>query len=168
MSRFAASVTHPASAPARSASRFSTAEPDTTCSDSSNAEASLIRRLLMAIPWLLGSYVALMFIATHMPAAHIPKSLPGSDKHWHFLAYFGLGGMLSVWGRSRPSNWPWVCLGIAAVYGIADELLQIPFGRTADLYDWFADLAGAASGVAVIAILTSTGVASRLRWTRAG
>jgi len=155
------------SAPVRPADQISTEERAGAGSDSSEAELGLIGRFLAAVPWLLGSYVALMFMATHMPAAHIPKSLPGSDKHWHFLAYFGLGVMLAVWGRSRPSNWPWVCLGIAAAYGIADELLQIPFGRTADLHDWFADLAGAASGVAVVAILANTGVAARLRWTRA-
>lgn len=138
-----------------------------TASDVSETPAGLVSRIASAIPWILAVYVALMFVATHMPAAHIPKSLPGSDKHWHFLAYFGLGAILSVWGRSRPSNWPWIALAIAAVYGIVDELLQIPVGRTADIEDWIADIAGAGSGVALVAIISAIGVRTGMRWTRA-
>ena len=36
------------------------------------------------------------------------------------------------------------------VYGVVDELLQTPVGRTADVKDWFADVAGAVIGIVVL------------------
>jgi len=34
-----------------------------------------------------------------------------------------------------------------AVYGVLDEVTQIPVGRSCDLYDWFADVIGIAVGI---------------------
>jgi len=39
-----------------------------------------------------------------------------------------------------------------AAFGGCDELTQPPFGRTADWFDWYADLGGAIVGVSLSAL----------------
>ena len=55
-------------------------------------------------------------------------------------------------------------LMVVAVYGAADELLQIPVGRHADLYDWLADCAGALIGLGLLwtvqSVLTMRGAST--------
>ena len=128
----------------------------------------LLRYLFVLLPWVLGAYVALMFTATHMPASNIPTGLPGTDKHWHFLGYLGLGVLLSLWGQTRFANWPVVTLTAVALYAAADELLQIPVGRQAEFADWTADMAGAATGILATALLTAPRWVASLSRSRAG
>ena len=98
---------------------------------------------------LLSGYWCLLFIATHIPK---PPSIHVQhiDKVFHFLAYAGLAFLLA-WSlptipRHRILN---ILLAafIAMSYGVIDECLQIPVGRTADFYDWLADSLGAVSGL---------------------
>ncbi len=86
---------------------------------------------------------------------HVPGGFAGtpwvSDKTLHFVAYVGLGfllaAMLSLSGI-RDSRVYWTALLVAVGYGAIDELGQIPIpGRTADVVDWLADVAGAVAGV---------------------
>lgn len=128
----------------------------------------LLLRASLFLPWVLGGYVALMFAATHMPASNIPSTLPGTDKHWHFLGYFGLGVLLSLWRQLKSSNWPLISIVAIALYGAADELLQIPVGRQAEFADWIADMAGAATGIAATALLTAPRRVAALARSRAG
>ena len=127
-----------------------------------------LRRVVVLVPWVLGAYVALMFAATHTPVSNIPSTLPGTDKHWHFLGYFGLGLLLSLWGQVRFANWPVVTLVTIALYGAADELLQIPVGRQAEFLDWAADMAGAATGIAATVLLTAPRWMASFARSRAG
>ncbi|MDI6828677.1 MAG: VanZ family protein, partial [Armatimonadota bacterium] len=76
----------------------------------------------------------------------------------HVLAYFGLG-IIAFRGTSlKPLlSWPsryLQALGIAALYGVTDEYHQsfVP-GRRCELYDWMADVLGAAVALSLIAIL---------------
>jgi VanZ family protein len=75
-----------------------------------------------------------------------------SDKLMHFGAYGGLAFLLSLWLSSRGS---WtkrsalLVLGVVAIYGICDELLQIPVNRSAEPADYLADMLGACAGTAV-------------------
>jgi len=77
------------------------------------------------------------------------------DKVLHFSAYTGLGFLLSLsvfWSRKVPW-WHFIVIFIVvAAFGGGDELTQPPFGRTADWFDWYADLSGAIVGVSLGAL----------------
>ncbi len=110
-----------------------------------------IARFRRLIGVVLMVYWIALFISTHAP---IPKNvLPPevSDKTLHFWAYSILAYLLALWTSIR-----WSLTGpcllmlfiVLSCYGAADELLQITVNRNADVYDWFADVCGAAAGLA--------------------
>ena len=115
---------------------------------------TLLRQLLTDDRWLplrRGTLVAIWIVLatiTHIP---IPQSAPdirNIDKLIHLIAYFPLGLLLPTC-RVRGCQRGGVCLLVIALYGMIDELLQIPVGRTASVYDWIADMLGASAGFAV-------------------
>ena len=90
-----------------------------------------------------------IFTLTHIPATKIPP-VPVSDKVEHMTAYGILGVLL--FASLNASSWTIRqtaigVLGIGMIYGVADELLQIPVNRTADIQDWFADVMGIAMAI---------------------
>lgn len=98
-----------------------------------------------ALPWALAAYWAAMAVGTHLPPG--PPGPPWvSDKVLHFGGYFGLAALLAATFRRRPL---WTVVAVAAVYGAVDEITQPPFGRTADVWDWVAGVAGAVLGAVV-------------------
>ena len=118
------------------------------------------RPMVNHLPWrlwiaalVLAAYWLALFAATHLPG----KEGGGAFLHWdkvaHFCAYFGLAVLLAwVLAGSWGPRWPVyaVVFGIIAGYGALDEGLQrfVP-GRSADLYDWLADMAGGICGLVV-------------------
>jgi VanZ family protein len=95
--------------------------------------------------------MAAIFVVSGLQAAPLPEDV--SDKTGHLVAYAGLA-VLSV--RAIAGGLPcnvtirvaWIALAIAGVYGISDEFHQtfVP-GRSGDLADWYADIAGAVIGI---------------------
>jgi len=116
-------------------------------------------RARRALYFVLALYWTALLIGTHKSS--LPSLPTNFDKVLHFSAYAGLAFLLSIsifWSRKVPW-WQFVVLLMAvAAFGGCDELTQTPFGRTADWYDWYADLAGAVVGV-------SLGAATN-RWLR--
>ena len=106
----------------------------------------LRRGVLMAI-WIV------LAILTHIPVPQSAPDIRGIDKMIHLIAYFPLG-LLLPHCRVRGCQRGGVCLLIIALYGIGDELFQIPVGRTASVFDWVADVVGASLGLATATILT--------------
>ena len=109
------------------------------------------RQIQRSLRLLLGCYWLAMFIGTHVPRKIPDLSLGWIDKALHLIAFAGLALLLAInwqWaGRhlnSRHYLAVWVLL---MAYAVVDELLQIPIGRTASVYDWIADAAGAALGL---------------------
>jgi VanZ family protein len=101
-------------------------------------------------------YWLTMFTATHVP--RVPQPLPPgfTDKWQHYVAYAGLGFLLAVWWRLRRPLTFRAGVGLFAVtalYGALDELTQPWFGRDAELLDWRSDIIGAATGLALGAIV---------------
>lgn len=95
-------------------------------------------------------YMGVIFYASAQPEVAIPSAL--SDKSSHAIAYSVLGVLLV---RALAGGLParirvrtaLLAVLLATVYGASDELHQafVP-GRTADVYDLYADAAGAAAG----------------------
>ncbi len=101
---------------------------------------------------LLILYWIALVTSTHVP--RLPVDLPGNgDKVAHFVAYCGLAFLLSWAWTSRRAWLPAGVLfafGVAACYGIVDELTQLLVtGRSAEVADWLADISGAAIGVSL-------------------
>lgn len=107
----------------------------------------------MSVPrWLpAASWAALVFTLTSVPNPQVP-SIPGGDKATHAVMY----GVLAVLAHHawppdrRPAGARWLLLlGIAAVAAVDEwHQLFIP-GRSADVADWMADTAGAATALAL-------------------
>jgi len=97
--------------------------------------------------------MAAIFFVSGLPIAPLPEEV--SDKTGHFGAYAGLallavravGGGLPCRVVLRVAALAFV---IAAGYGAFDELHQwfVP-GRSADVFDWFADATGVGIGIGV-------------------
>ena len=102
-----------------------------------------------------GLFWLAMFIGTHLPK--VPDALHDvSDKTMHFVAYGGLAFLLALTSAAyqRISLRRYFgLLAIASIYGVLDELLQIPVGRHADVRDWVADTTGAICGLLLFAML---------------
>ncbi len=103
----------------------------------------------LAIYWLA------LFAGTHLPGT-TSLGFSVSDKLLHFVAYAGLGFLavmaVGAMGRLRWSLLPLIFLGLAA-FAAFDELTQPLVSRTADWLDWYADVAGAAVGIACGAVV---------------
>jgi VanZ family protein len=101
-------------------------------------------------------YWVLLLLATHLSPGMLPK--PGHrhiDKVQHVVAFAGLSVLMCAAAASvtnpRPNVY-FAVVGSIAAYGILDELTQgaVP-GRSASLFDWLADLGGAALGALIFA-----------------
>ena len=97
-----------------------------------------------------------MIAGTHVSQ---PPSLMGLEQHdklLHSSAYAGLAFLLAlnVWWRTRlgARHFLAIAVAVAAVGGL-DELTQPPFGRTADWFDWYADVGGTLIGLTLAAIV---------------
>jgi len=94
-----------------------------------------------------------MFVATHIPVS-FPRSVPSNfDKIFHFTSYLFLAVCaLASWeftvGMLRPAHYFTVWL-LGTLYGLFDELTQIPVGRTCEGADWLADVLGLIVGFAL-------------------
>jgi VanZ family protein len=114
------------------------------------------RHLLRWPRILLGAYWIALLTGTHWPK--MPNiDVPGKDKTMHVVAYAILAGLLlNVMARrtwlARGVSIAAMAVAIVAVAGALDEWTQPYFGRTCDLFDWLADMAGAV-GVSIAFLL---------------
>ncbi len=112
---------------------------------------------LVYIP--LAVYWIALVIATSLPAKSLPKTSI-NDKVEHFLAFLGLGFLLSftLYVQDKYKllkiNYSISAVLIALVYAVVDEIHQlfIP-GRQCDVQDMSADLIGAIAGILLIKII---------------
>lgn len=104
---------------------------------------------------LTAAYWLGIFYLTHLPPQRVPKTRI-VDVHAHFAAYAVLAAML-LWSlrytslSSRAAAW-WV-VAVGLIYGIVDEVLQIPVGRICSMKDWLADATGVVTVVAVVVVV---------------
>lgn len=121
----------------------------------------LSKRKVLLVYTPLIVYWLILFTATSIPTKDLP-SIGFSDKVNHLMAYFVLSVLvyLTLLFQRKSEllfNYaPIVTLIISSFYGIADELHQmlIP-GRSAEVFDWFADAIGAILGILLVYFLKS-------------
>ncbi|UCF00183.1 MAG: VanZ family protein, partial [Planctomycetota bacterium] len=120
---------------------------------------ALSRRQKLTIAALL-FYWSVIFVLSHIPIPQIfIGNIAPSDKTLHYLAYLVLSFLLWLainpgkkvqWGKA--AVW-WVLL-VVIWYGVFDEWLQSYVGRNADIRDFFADLAGAVTGLVLLTVFS--------------
>ena len=104
-------------------------------------------------------YWPTIFIFAHIPIPQLVRKAGVSDKSLHFLAYLIL--VFLLWFAISPhnkANWRkatvWWILLVTVWYGVFDEMLQyFQAGRTADVMDFFANLAGVVTGLILFTFL---------------
>lgn len=104
-----------------------------------------------------GLYWLAMFLGTHWPKLPLPQGgRLGWDKVLHFSGFAGLAVLLafavSRWRDVTVATYV-VIVVVLAAYGAVDEWTQalVP-GRSCDLYDWLADMAGMTLGLMIFAL----------------
>lgn len=101
---------------------------------------------------LLCLYWAGIFVLTHIPPIR-PPVMEVNDKLQHLTAYAILTVLLRVViGDRLRGHGDWITIGIVLVYGAVDEWLQMLVGRSCELFDWYADMTGAAIGIVLCGI----------------
>lgn len=107
----------------------------------------------------LALYWPTLFILAHIPIPMWVRQAGVSDKTLHFLAYLILAFLL--WSVISPDRkvtlrraalW-WLILVLTA-YGAVDELLQGCMGRSCDIRDLGANLAGVLAGLILLSFFT--------------
>jgi len=105
-------------------------------------------------------YWPIIFILAHIPIPPLVRKAGVSDKIVHFVAYLVL--VFLLWFAISPGrkvNWrraaAWWILLVTVCYGVIDELLQgVVVGRSCDVMDFLADLAGVLTGLILFAFFT--------------
>lgn len=110
-----------------------------------------MRRLLRYLPAVVVAILIAVLSLIENP--QMPLLETHSDKFWHTLMYVGLAGVLMCGLLfDRRGRWFYACAAwvVSMGYGGVMELLQewCIVSRTGDWYDWYADMLGAAIGVA--------------------
>ena len=91
---------------------------------------------------------AVLIVAMLWPINQPPPAPDGSDKVVHLIAFAALAFPLARTGRFGLIP---VFVG-ASTFGGLIELIQPSFGRSADMQDWIADIAGVGLGI-VLALI---------------
>ena len=117
-----------------------------------------LRQKLTIAPLLL--YWPTIFVLSHIPIPQLVRRAQVYDKALHFLFFLILSFLLwfavspdskVIWRRA--TVW-WVLL-VMAGYGAVDEWLQLYVaGRSSDIMDFSADLAGAITGLILFSFFT--------------
>lgn len=106
-----------------------------------------MHRLVRAIsPWALAVYWITLFVMTHTP---VPAGPPGSDKLFHFGAYFVLAALFALVLLSRgytPRRTALLTIPVLCGFAVFDEVTQMLVDRHCDVLDGLADWAGVAVG----------------------
>jgi len=103
-------------------------------------------RFLLPALWFV-----LIFILTSLPAPILPEiRISHADKMIHFAVYLPLGFLLARSFRQRGPRALLYAVGLCLAAASCDELHQILIpGRSADVLDLLADLAGSLTGGAL-------------------
>lgn len=105
---------------------------------------------------LLIAFWIVLIVATHAPRVPEVVSVEPTDKIAH-LGGYGLLGLLVGLSWALWYGYRWLAaiglLVAIAAHAALDEATQPMFGRYADITDWYADIVGAALGLAAAGLV---------------
>jgi len=114
-----------------------------------------MQRSFVFVAWVLA---ALIVLVTLGPVSERPQF--GHPQDERFLAFLVLG---LCWGATYPNRLWRVFLGVAAAAVLLEAAQALAPGRDPRVADALAKIAGAAAGVAMIAVARSSGLFERRR-----
>lgn len=121
----------------------------------------IVRKKRIAF-WVLMAYWVVLFLGTTLPSNRLP-GMPTSDKLNHFAGYAVLAFLTFTYFRYKfAERFKEITIFqgtfvLIAIYGILDELHQIPIpGRYFEWYDVLADVTGALIGLSVAFFISRT------------
>jgi VanZ family protein len=93
---------------------------------------------------------AILLLLCNLPQRDLPPQ-PTGDKIEHAVAWF----VLTALGYGLAPRRTWAIPAYAALIGVLVEVLQgvLPFGRDAEIGDWFADMTGVAAAVLAFSLI---------------
>lgn len=103
-------------------------------------------------------YWLILFTLTHIPLSRdMLNELQASDKKLHFMAYMILTIILRLALIREPrisfrSKKVWMILFITIIYSVVDEVIQGWVGRSCDIHDIYANIAGIFSALVLMSI----------------
>jgi hypothetical protein len=107
----------------------------------------------------LACYWPALFVLAHIPIPQLVREAGVSDKSFHFLAYLIL--VFFLWfaiSSDKKVSWRkagvWWILLVVVLYGTFDEITQSYVGRSCDMLDFYANLAGSLTGLILFTIFT--------------
>jgi VanZ family protein len=110
------------------------------------------RRTALIVAIVATVYLLAMFLGTHLPLRDVPSSVVGADKLVHAIMYAGLTALVLAAASSvrpvGPAAVATLLLLIAAYAGVDEWTQSLVPTRTADVWDWAADVAGTGLGAA--------------------
>jgi VanZ family protein len=96
------------------------------------------------------AYGVMLVTVTHLPPSKLPAT-GVSDKLEHILGYGLLAVLVSATVRAYLRRVPFLAIAVAlAAFGAVDEVTQPLVGRTADVWDWVADVGGIVLGTGAV------------------
>ncbi len=109
-------------------------------------------RVFRWVAWIaLASYVVILLTMTHLPRP--PGVFEGrNDKTLHFLAYFVLGCCAYFAAAVTLPDRKWIGVWLlisGSLFALFDETTQPFFKRSADVFDWIADIIGLSAAMIV-------------------
>jgi VanZ family protein len=118
-------------------------------------------------PWPTAAVACLILVAVLLPGSTLPDSpgIPGFDKMVHFIMFLTLAAAAhldyDLYGRRRLLV---ACAAAIAFSALTEALQLLVDGRSAEMVDMLADLAGFAAGLAARKPLASlaSGLLTRL------
>jgi VanZ family protein len=100
------------------------------------------------------AWFALIFTLTSVPSPHVSVGIPHFDKIIHFGIYLPFGFLLMRAAGSGSLKRLALAFAVCLLAAACDELHQLIIpGREADLFDFSADMAGAALGMILWCLL---------------
>lgn len=100
---------------------------------------------------LLG--VTILVLSLTPRAIRLPHEFRFEDKLEHLISYIALGACMMLAVNRRGVLPCLIVIALCSAYGGAIEIVQPLVGRTRDIWDFMADLSGAAFGAIIIVLL---------------
>ncbi len=117
-------------------------------------------KLRTIFPWLpLVLYWPMMFVATHIPAAKLPRfEIYGRDVTLHFSSFFILAILywLARYRWQKPDIRKrsfYIAMIVFAVYAALDEISQSFVSRNCSIIDWLSDMSGSLTALILLILV---------------
>lgn len=116
-------------------------------------ESSKLKALIWSPRWQVVWWVLVILVITSWPGSAVASTpvFPHADKGLHAAMYGVLGWLVGrAWNQVPWRRFAWSVLAIGAFAAVDEWHQQFVVRRSADRYDWLADVVGAVGGMSLV------------------